>query len=89
MYEAQKAVSERGKSRPINPPPPAGALDAGADAGVDAGAGAVVAGAAVVAAGAEDVVGAAAVLDAVLAVLDFFELHAAASNTDAAITALI
>ena len=25
MYEFQKSVSERGKSRPINPPPPAAA----------------------------------------------------------------
>ncbi|HEY5457036.1 MAG TPA: hypothetical protein VIJ96_16350 [Acidothermaceae bacterium] len=77
-------MSDRGKSRPINPPPPAGAL-----AAVLAGAAGVLAGAAaVVAAGADDVVGAAAALDVALAVLDFFELHAAASRTDTAITAL-
>src|SRR5450755_2899697 len=83
MNDAQKAVSDRGKSRPIVPPPAAGAVDAAgvlATAGVDA-AGAVAAGA--------DVVGAGAELDVGLAVLDFFELHAAASRADATTTAPI
>jgi hypothetical protein len=85
MYDAQNAVSDRGKSRPINPLAPAGALDA-AVAGVLAAAEDVVAAGAedaedAVAAGAEDV--------AVLALLDLLELHAAANRTDAMTTAPI
>ena len=79
MYEAQNAVSDRGKSSPMRPPPPAaGAALDGAGADVVAAAGVDAAAADVVAAGAALLGGAAA----------FFELlHAVASRSDAVMTA--
>jgi hypothetical protein len=82
MYEAQNAVSDRGKSRPIRPPPPAAgaALDgAGADVVAAAGVDAAGAAAELVAAGA------AAELVAGAAFLEL--LHAVASRSAAETTA--
>jgi len=82
MYEAQNAVSDRGKSRPIRPPAAGAALLAGGAAGVDAGAAVDAAG------GAAELVAAADAAELVAGAATFFELlHAVASRSDAVTTA--